>query len=307
MLAPMPTNPATTEARIFVARMLRELRDGERAGAAALAPGATRWRDAFHSFAQTVADAGGPVKASKVFEAGRKRLSLVQKDGGCFVNGFAHRSRSGLFHVLTWSPSPHPLLRRGLDGAVVHSYICELRRRGYLMVPDRPATLAYVSWHTFARMYERSEINALADCNHVIGGVGIAGLLMRELPERHGNKAINYCVPFDNGGGMLLTGVLRYAANDEGKGLFGFFDVVTALPPNDRDVRMWAQGSAIALATWAYVKADTADPRGLVDDVPVLEFRGDDYATREWNAMLEKDKAHVEQGDGKKAQERRSH
>jgi hypothetical protein len=79
----------STEGRIFVAQLTRDLTARERAGAALLAPGTKRWGEAFRAFAHSLAKTKGPVHAAKVFKAGRIGLVEAQRQRACFVNGFA--------------------------------------------------------------------------------------------------------------------------------------------------------------------------------------------------------------------------
>jgi hypothetical protein len=64
----------STEGRIFIAHLTRNLAARERAGANLLSPGVTKWAQAFHDFGRTMARAGGPVKAAKLFHAAYNRF-----------------------------------------------------------------------------------------------------------------------------------------------------------------------------------------------------------------------------------------
>jgi hypothetical protein len=257
----------STEGRIFVARLVRDLRARERAGAALLAPGTSKWRDAFYALGCAMGKSNGPVKAGKLFKAARQRLLLAQKDHACFVNCFMHRKRSGFFQTLTYEVAQHPLTNDGYEGIIVRSYNCFLKRNGVIAVSKEGTRLAFLSWHALARLYERSDVDIFT-ANGVVAMCGIAGLLLREATQ-HKNGGINLAT-----GDVLCTGVLRC---EEGK---RFFDVVTALPPNELHKAMWEQGNAVTNAVVDYIKGDNADPRGWGNNIPVLPFRNFDYVSR---------------------------
>ena len=267
-------DPISTEGRVFVAQLTRDLARREVAGAHALSPGAQEWTEAFKNFGQSLIKIGGPVKAARQFHAARERLLAVQKQGSCFVNSASTRSRSAHFEVLTWEVDKHPLTNAGYEGIVVKSYVCVLRRKGHVMV-GYGEKLAFLSWHALGRLKERSRDVDIFEANGIVAGCGMAGMLMRKSSE-HIDSNINFAV-----GDTLCTGVLRSATDDRGLQQ-GFFDVLTVLPYDEMlPIKTREQGVAISSAVHAYVTSDNADPNGYADKIAVLPMLYSDYVTRE--------------------------
>ena len=268
----MNTVPVSTEGRIFVRKMILNVRAQERAGAEALSPGARTWDDAFLRFCHSLKGLGGPVRACKVYVRARDRLAQAMREhDACYLNYFASRKRSGIFEVMTWQVAKHPIHPTTYDGVIVRGYRCQLHRRGAISVAT--SRIAYVEWHALGRLYERSDATVhTAGC--LVGMLGIAGIVMRES-KQHLNKAIN--VAFEDN--VLCTGVLRY--HDQGT----FYDCRTVLPSDEpKYAEQAAQGRWVAAAVMAYMDADVADPRGYGDKVPVLPIARDDYVTKELRA-----------------------
>jgi hypothetical protein len=271
----------STEGRVFVAQLRRDLAAREAAGARLLAPGATCWTGAIRGFAKTLAGSSSPVKAAKAFKAGIARLTLAQKEGACFVNAHMTRSRSGIFELLTWEVAKHPLTKAGQEGVLVRRYFCTLRRGG--CIETSGGKLAFCSWHALARMRERSEVDVF-ESRGVVAGCGVAGLLMRQS-TRHANTGLYYATSNT----LLCAGVLR-TATDEATAPYSFFDVLTAFQPNEEgpQVAQWQQGVAIATAVHKYMESDDADPEGYADDIAVLPPRSDDHVSRELQTVSTK-------------------
>src|SRR6516164_4993538 len=265
----------STEGRVFVAQLTRDLAARERAGAALLAPGTKRWGEAFRAFAHSLAKTKGPVHAARVFKAGRTRLAEAQRQRACFVNGFASRSRSGAVEVLTYEVAKHPLTNQSHEGVIVRGHICTLQRNGILTLGS--SNIAYLGWHALARLHERSRIDIFA-AGGVVVGCGMAGVLMRDS-DRHVNTQLNYAVANESSN-MICTGILRRARREDGRH-YGFFDVLTVLPDDDpRKLPQFEQGIAVAHAVHKYVRSDDSDPNGYAADIPVLRCRDDDYVSR---------------------------
>ena len=264
----------STEGRVFVAQLTRDLMARETLGAALLMPGARGWQPAFQAFGDTIAKCTSPVKAGKVFKAGVERLKRAQASGACFMNSHMSRSRSGGFELLTWEVGKHPLTNIGHEGIIVRSYLFLLTRAGKISLGR--SRLAFISWHALARMRERSKID-LFDSRGVVAGCGLTGLLMR-LSDKHANTGIYYATANDN---LLCAGVLRTAESETDA--YSFYDVLTAFQPDEDgpQARQWLQGVATAMAVHKYVKSDDSDPRGYADDIDVLPFHHDDYVSRE--------------------------
>jgi hypothetical protein len=64
----------TTEGRVFVAQMIRDIRARSRLGAGLLSPGVLTWREAIHAFARRMSKCDSVVHVGKQFAAGRERL-----------------------------------------------------------------------------------------------------------------------------------------------------------------------------------------------------------------------------------------
>lgn len=263
-----------TEGRVFVAQLTRDLRAREIAGCSLLSPGTKTWWEAFRAFGHAVKHTGSPTKASKLFQTALKSLLAAQRQRACFVNCFMKRSRSAFFEVLTYEVSKHPLLKEGNDGIVINSYVCSLRRIGEIRVGHH-ARLAFLSWHALGRMKRAQPDVDIFDAGGIVAGCGLAGLLVRESPKHFGTE-INFAVRT-----MICTGVFRFATSEDGR-RYGFYDVLTVLPPDDpeRQARKIDQGVAIANAVYAYIQANDSDPSGYADKIPVLPFRDTDYVSR---------------------------
>lgn len=264
----MSTIPVSTEGRIFVRKMILNVRAQERAGADCLSPGARTWDDAFLAFAHSLKGLGGPVRAGKAYAAARERVSKAMREhDACFVNYFLNRKRSGMFEVLTWQVAKHPIHPTTYDGVIVRGYRCILHRRGVIEVGT--SRVAYIEWHALGRLYERTSNATVHTAGCLVGMLGIAGMVMRES-KQHLNNAIN--VAFEDN--VLCTGVLRYT--DAGT----FYDCRTVLPADHpKYAAQFEQGRWVAAAVSAYLDADIADPRGYGDKVPVMPIARDDYVT----------------------------
>lgn len=272
----IPVPAISTEGRVFVAQLTRDLAAREREGAGALAPGTRTWPDAFKAFAVTLSRNGSPVKAATQFKAAIGRMMRVNKKRCCLVNAYMQRSRSGYMEIITYEVAKHPLTNTGNDGIVVRSYHCQLTRQGRILI-GYGDQIAFVSWHALARMRERGGVDKLI-ASGFVAACGLAGKLMRES-AKHANTEMNYADDTD----MICTGVLREIAHPDGH-LIGFFDVLTVLPVDDDRpmiVAKHAQGRAIALAVRKYFDGETSDPRGYGDDIAVMPFHGFDYVSRE--------------------------
>ena len=268
------TTAISTEGRVFVAQLMRDIRARERAGANHLWPGATSWEGAIEGFTDHLTHSAGPVKAAKKFRAAIASLKIAQtKEGACRVNAWTRRSRSGLFEILTWHVAKHPLINKGYEGIVVRQHALWLRRIGAIQ-GVLGGTLAFLSWHALARMHERCGVDVFS-ASGIAGICGTVGLLMRESPK-HLNTEIN--LAFE---GMLCLGVQRDVPKGE-KRRYGFYDVVTVLyPDEEQHPKKIEQGSIINNVVHAYLKTDSSDPRGYADKIPVLPFRESDYVSRQ--------------------------
>jgi hypothetical protein len=276
MRARSERTPVDTDARIFVARLVRELAAKQARGAAMLSPGTQTWAAAFRSFGETLRKAKGPVKAAAMCRAASERLLETQLEGACFINGLAvARSRSAGFEVLTWEVERHPLLDHGYEGVTVRRYLFLLRRNG--IAECGWSKLAHLSWHALARMRERSKVDIFG-ARGIVALCGVAGLLLRES-DKHHNTQIN--LSLDE---LICTGVLRVA--DDAEQRYAFFDVSTVLEPDERTTRKHDQGTAIARAVMAYIAGDDADTDGYADDIAVLPFHSSDFVSRELRARV---------------------
>jgi hypothetical protein len=148
----------STEGRIFVSQLTRDLALREIAGAAALTPGAKSWNDAFSGLAKAVSKSSGPISAAAVFRDAITRLRGAQKQrNACFVNCFLGRPRSGFLEVIAYRVAPHPLVNSREEGIVVWTYRCRLRRNGEIRIGS--SKLAFFSWHALCRLKERSSVD----------------------------------------------------------------------------------------------------------------------------------------------------
>lgn len=273
----MNTTPAiSTDGRIFVAQLTRDLVAREIAGAGALCAGTKTWHDAFKGFGYTLSKCDGPVKAATMFKDGIARLTAMHRQGICYVNAHMYRSRSGFMEVLTYEVGKHPVTNSGADGVVVRAYSCQIKRKGRILI-GYGDQVAFVSWHALGRMRERGGVDKYI-AEGFVAACGLAGMIMRESAP-HVNTEINYA----DDTSMICTGVLRqYRA--EGDRLLGFFDVLTVLPIDDDRPAIKAkhtQGQAIGRAVEKYFRSDNYDPRGYGVGIPVIQFRNNDYVSRE--------------------------
>ena len=266
-------NAVSTEGRVFVARLQRELAARERAGASLLSPGTLTWPDAFLAFAKSLRPLGSPVKAAKLFKARLQPLIAGYKDGAYFINGHGGGSRSGHVEILTFQVAKHPLLNDGPDGVLVNDWICILHRGGRILTAHRKA--AFISWHALARARERSDFDH-DGIDVLIMACALAAMLLGES-RRHDESEINVGI-----GSLLCVGVMRWMINENDGRKYGFLDVLTCYEPDpDWQRAKIEQARAITGAVLKFMRAEVADPSGYVDDVPVLPFRASDYVSRE--------------------------
>jgi hypothetical protein len=257
----------STEGRIFVAQLTRDLVARQRIGADLLTPGTGTWQEALQGFARSL-DGNGPIQAALMFKGALQRLRQAQGERACFLNGFMRRSRSGLFELLTYDVAQHPLLAGGREGVLVRAYFCRLQRIGKISLAS--SRLAFLSWHALARMAERSKTD-IFEGGAIVAGCGFAGMIMRES-EKHRNTSISLATEE-----MTAVGVLRTAP-----GKYAFFDVLTVLP-HDADkpyqMRQRAQGIEVAGAVYEYATDNDADPTGRAEHITVIPFDDSDYVS----------------------------
>jgi hypothetical protein len=277
----------STEGRIFAAQVTRDLAAREAAAAAMLMPGTKTWYDAFTAFAQaTSKTGGGPIRAGKFFWDACNRLMAAQNEHhACFINFFYHRKRSGHFEVLTYERDTHPLTNSGNEGIVVKVYQCRLSRNGFIEL-IRGIPIAFCSWHALGRMAERSKAKAdIFDAKGAVAACGLAGKLLHRS-AKHAGTEIH--VAFSE---FVCAGILRFREDDTDR-LFGFYDVLTTLPRLDVErlnPRAWEQGCKLASGVNRYIKSDDSNSAGYSEHVPVLDFRGFDYISREFSTSKKKD------------------
>jgi len=279
-------DPISTEARIFVRQLTRDIQARERLGAGLLAPGCTTWEQAFKTFMYSMRGIGSVRKGTALFKAAIIRLGEAQKERACFVNSYLRRSRSAIFEVVTYEVAKHPLVPDNKEGVLVRVYYCRLQRNGRLSTGARK--LAFMSWHALARMAARSSVD-IFEAGSVAAFCGFAGLIMSES-EKHLNTSLAYATQ-----DMTVVGVLRHAVLETSA--YSFFDVLTALPwpldpaPSRKQIdgswapgptspfllRQRAQGIEIARAVHSYLEADDSNPTGLADNITVIPFDASDY------------------------------
>ena len=258
------TDRVTTDGRIFVARMIRDIRKREQTGAEVLAPGTKTWRDALTTFSKNMQQhCKGPIDAGRVFAAARDRLIEAHtKHNTCYVNSFMSRKRSGFFELFTHEVSKHPITRTGYDGIQLAACYCRLQRNGLITMGG--CRVGYVTWHALGRMYERTNLDA-ERANVLIGLIGLTGYLMR-ISDEHANSGIN--LAHDD---FLCTGVLRVANG------IRFFDCLTVLPNDEpKYAQQVDQGIRIANAVSKYVGSGDANPNGYSknDSCRAVQSRG---------------------------------
>jgi hypothetical protein len=262
------TIPVSTEARVFVAQLIRQLRQRERLGAHLLHAGASKWDAALRGLSKAMKAAGGPVKAGSILRSAGVRLWDARRQHAYSLAVHARR-RSGILKLLTWEASPHPLAQRGLDGVVVRMRTIELQRGGCITATSY-TPLAFFSWHALSRLQERAGGADLFADGYVIVRCGLAASVLRQH-ERYLGTELNF--PIDDA--ALATGVLRSARSEDGKA-FEFFDVLTVLPWSDTDRYARRHRQALAIATLVAIERDDRDPAS----VPIIEFHADDYVSR---------------------------
>jgi hypothetical protein len=272
----------STEGRVFVAQLSRDLVARQAAGAGLLSPGAKTWEEAFKALVRG-ARGQSPIKTRRRIDAALLRLRQAQTSGACFVNGVSRRQRSALLEILTCEVRTHPLLDSGREGVAVRQHLILLRRAG--KIEYFTGTCAYASWHALARMRERSSVDVFA-AGGVVAMCGVVGLIMRES-EAHRGQNVNLTIgDSEKSTGMICTGVLRTATNDIGQ-TTAFYDVLTVLPlDREQRPRQHDQGCRVADAVMRYVSGSDADPSGHADDVPVLPFHESDFVSREIRALI---------------------
>jgi hypothetical protein len=258
------TDPVSTEGRVFVAQLTRDLASRQLLGAGMLAPGTKTWSTAIPAFMRSLN--GGPVRAADGFRAAIRRLQDAQGERCCFVNGYFKRSRSALFELLTWEVDKHPLTKEGREGVLVRAYFARVQRNGHCTAGS--SRLAFISWHALARMAERSTTD-IFEAGAVVAGCGFAGMIMRES-EKHLGTSISYATSE-----MTAVGVLRSVPDRH-----AFFDVLTALPA-DADkpyqLKQRKQAEQISTVVYRYATEGDADPSGRAGDIPVIPFDDHDY------------------------------
>jgi hypothetical protein len=263
----------STEGRVFVAQLTRDLAAREAAGANALSPGAKQWPAAFRSFSESLSKAGSPTKAAKMFRTAFARLEATQKQQyTCVLNCFMGLSRTGFLEVMTFEVGRHPLVDAREEGVIVWLYRCRLRRRGQIEISTHK--LAFISWHALARMHERSAVDIFGG-GGLVAGCGIAGHLMRRS-SKHANTQLNLTI-----GDITAAGVLRISTRAEQQ--FACFDVLTVLAIDEAQASKQPQriqGIAILHAALEYFRSGDPDPRRYTDKIPVLPCRDDDFVSR---------------------------
>jgi hypothetical protein len=267
----------STEGRVFIAQLTREIVARERKGAAMLSPGMTTWCDAFKNIIMGAHKLGSPTKAAKHFNAAQHCLIAAQKDSLCTLNSFSKRSRSAHFEVFVSEIGKHPVTQSGNEGIIVRRYSCMLWRRGFIYEMRYGDNLAFISWHALGRMRERCDVDIFS-AGGIVALCGVAGLLMRDSFKHHGT-AIN--LAFKD---LICAGTLRYVLSDEPGRWHGFFDVLTALEPNilnNKRAAQMKQGTRLTNAVLDYINSDNSRIAGWAEKIPVLPFDESDYVSRE--------------------------
>jgi hypothetical protein len=204
------------------------------------------------------------------------RLHKIQKTGGCYLNSFMSRSRSGLLEVLTYAvakqdirktSSPHPLTGTGQDGVAVRGYYCQLHRGGGVHVAKRGTNFAFLSWHAIGRLHERSHGADIFQATNVIAFCGFAGLLLRDSIKHIGTGV--YLAAED----LICIGTMRERERDK------FYDVLTIMERDAIEPRQRAQADAVTKACTKYIASDDADTDGYADSISILPFAEKDYVS----------------------------
>ena len=262
----------STEGRVFVAQLTRDVTAKERIGANLVSPGAKCWHSAFKGLSQALTKAYGPRGACDVVRKFIRQAQAAQGEESCFLNFHYTTKRSAAFELMTWEVAKHPLLKDGQEGILIKSYFCLLRRNGYAGLGCR-AILAFISWHALARLHERAAVDIL-DAKGLVAGCGLVGLLMRHSPDHRGSE-LNYAVA-----NILCTGVMRTKRDEEHKQSYAFFDVATTLPFDDVSPAKQEQGIKLGWAVHEYLQSTTADPWGYAEKVSVLPFHSRDFVSK---------------------------
>ena len=264
-----------TAYRVFVSQLQRDLAVRAAAAAEALAPGHTKFPQAFYAFGDALAAAGSPVKAAALFRRTCERLRASHNHQFATLFNY-QRSRSAALEILAFEIEAHPLVAAREEGILVRGYCCWLRRNG--RVETRSGKRAFLSWHALARLGQRGSTDILA-ANGVVAACGLAGLIMGKS-EPHRNTNLNLTI-----GELTVVGVLRASVEGKDERAFSFFDVLTVLEIDDmssaRQRAQRDQGITIADAVMRYMTGDDPSPKGYADEIAVLPYYGEDWVTRE--------------------------
>jgi hypothetical protein len=199
-------------------------------------------------------------------------LHKVQRNGGCYLNSFMSRSRSGMLEVMTYKVAKHPLTGTGQDGVCVRGYYAQLHRGGGVHVAKHGTDFAFLSWHALGRLHERNRDADIFLANNLIAYCGFTGLLLRDS-LKHLGTGVHLAAP-----GLICIGTMRERDYDK------FFDVLTVMERDTIEPVQRAQADAVTKACFDYVKSEYADVEGYADRIPVLPFHKTDYVSRQLRA-----------------------
>ena len=278
----MNMHASPTISRIFADRYRREATRLERLHANHIAPGTKTWGDAMEGLEARMSKLGGPIKRTAAINRAAAYLRSTQRDGMHFILGTYATKRSSVLSFASVNFGPHPLAGVEEDGVSImkHTIVCRRDGTGWTLANH---SLGYISRHAIQRLHERSGKLTIDAATKMFTCIGMLGHLIADSDStKHIDGTMSLQIE-----DMLATGMIRFAVSasdkDRAKGSSCiFFEVRTFLPVEemvDGRAIMGAQGRTAyrALERWIKSDRDQSTITGLVDEIPSLPGRSDDF------------------------------
>ena len=269
---------APTVSRIFADRYRREATRLERLHCNHLSPGTATWGDALEAMEKRMGKLDGPIKRTAAIKAAGKYLRETQKGSMHYMLGSYGTKRSSVMSFATINFGAHPLLGVSEDGVSIMKHTTACRRDGSGWTSAN-RSLGYISRHAVQRLHERGGDLTIERATKMFTCIGMLGHLFWESESiKHIEGTMSIQIE-----DLLATGALRHAVGMEGhsRNSCVFFEVRTFLPVSELENRpaMVEQGRTAmeALYRWADGDRDPSKISALIDRIPVLPGRDDDF------------------------------
>jgi len=275
----MNMHASPTISRIFADQYRREANRLEKLHCSHICPGTWKWGDAMEGLEARMGKLAGPIKRTAAINKAATYLRSTQRDSMHFILGTYATKRSSVLSFASVNFGRHPLAGVEEDGVSImkHTIVCRRDGTGWTSANH---SLGYISRHAIQRLHERSGKLTFDAATKMFTCIGMLGHLIAESDStKHIDGTMSLQIE-----DMLATGAIRFAvsASDKNRASCIFFEVRTFLPVEemvDGRAIMGEQGRTAyrALERWIKSDRDQSTITGLVDEIPSLPGRSDDF------------------------------